>query len=1253
MTDRYIISGGLELQAPMHLGDGGDQPFGEMDKSGGNPDHEPPPSDAHVATVARDKDGKPFVPGSSLKGALRAMAVRLGRAGNWLELVFGAQGKGGCVQFQAAYCQLIPTASGLPSHSPAQGLAIIPHTAIDRVTRTVVERKLFQQSVVPPKTRFSIRLVVQGLSPAELQSFIWLLGQMTTEPMFGLGSGHGESRTRVRWAPGQQPVRRFGKPQFVRWITALATTDSTWASACGNFELGKLPEPRTAPVPDSRVVRVPVRLDFHTPFLVAQRQKKGRNNPNMVPRLNHDKLVVLPESGFVGALRSQCERILRTLGMTTRQGHECAVHRKGGAFDDLAAALFGAPGWAATVTSGDFTPVDDRNPALPTQDFVAIDRVIGGGKDSAKFSVKHAECPKLQGGIAIDLKRLAATGKSKEALGLLALALRDLQEGDITFGHGRSKGFGHCTAQGLVVALNNRLTAAPESPGSADECLVEFRLRIANVPHQMRLNPDGPQIDQHQPQHAHPAGAGNFHNPKAFIPFARPEVASWQAHSSLHASHHSHDSYREFSGRMVFELESTTPIFIGAGRRQPQSEGPIPVDPFLLNGTRAIPATSLRGVMSAVFETVSASNLRVLDDSYMSTRVAIGNGLSAFGRIVVRGHSTWLEPLALPTLRMDRGDRYVLPPGIANVFAHFGDQAPLRVYFDSTSRFSAAANYYMRLMPITLVNEVNRTSIECDVESLRFAKGNRNFMIGCLGKDQQPLSHDEWVERIDKDHFTRGYVRTLKGEGRDLPRGVRHFQFIPHPAECDGFDDEERGLKLVPQHVLQQFERLADEVSEPHRRTAETTPESQVLPYVPIGRVGQNRTPANDYKTQLVDGDLVLFDVDLNGEISEISFSAIWRREVGNAAGPMTIGGFLKLDNEGLLPLGVAALKGGNRRNSLSPAELLFGVVEDMGSSERAQGENDRSAMAFSGKVRIGIGRAVTKVECLPAVTLKELSSAKLPSPSMYFKPANGQAFVSKSQLSKSPTEFRLKGVGAFLHAWRTPGQGNEPDAIQAYDDHGVPAAPNQGRMPWVSKNNGRMTPDNKRRIQVAPIAAGQKFYFEVDFDNLDQTELRLLCAAMQPFDGYEHKIGMGKPIGLGSVRAKALGLFLVDRFRRYAADGLHAARYACHSTSGAETLPSHLHVEAALLSAPSTLDVTPSDLASAGFASVLGATRRAMQLIGNPVHTVAPVHYPQTQTGQLESKHYDWFVRNDDLGAQRLGDIEPSTAALPTLRRN
>jgi len=75
------------------------------------------------------------------------------------------------------------------------------------------------------------------------------------------------------------------------------------------------------------------------------------------------------------------------------------------------------------------------------------------------------------------------------------------------------------------------------------------------------------------------------------------------------------------------------------------------------------------------------------------------------------------------------------------------------------------------------------------------------------------------------------------------------------------------------------------------------------------------------------------------------------------------------------------------------------------------------------------------------------------------------------------------------------------------------------------------------QRTRVKPVAAGVRFVFTTRFENLTDAELgALLWALTLPGESgksYRHKIGMGKPLGLGSVQVQAQ-LFLSDRQQRY-----------------------------------------------------------------------------------------------------------------------
>jgi CRISPR/Cas system CSM-associated protein Csm3 (group 7 of RAMP superfamily) len=187
---------------------------------------------------------------------------------------------------------------------------------------------------------------------------------------------------------------------------------------------------------------------FDGPFLVNDQSKSRKvtgddHKADMNPRRETNGNVSLPAASFRGALRAQAEKIIRTVG-----GHACTTRKPCKAITNtkdvknlcLACRLFGASGWKTAIAIPQFELESCKNKEF-RQDFLAIDRFTGGGKDGAKFDALSVLDPIFSGVIRIDMEKSGQWG-----LGLLALTLRDLKEGDITFGFGAAKGYGACQA---------------------------------------------------------------------------------------------------------------------------------------------------------------------------------------------------------------------------------------------------------------------------------------------------------------------------------------------------------------------------------------------------------------------------------------------------------------------------------------------------------------------------------------------------------------------------------------------------------------------------------------------------------------------------------------------------------------------------------------------------------------------------------------------------------------------------------------
>jgi CRISPR/Cas system CSM-associated protein Csm3 (group 7 of RAMP superfamily) len=78
-------------------------------------------------------------------------------------------------------------------------------------------------------------------------------------------------------------------------------------------------------------------------------------------------------------------------------------------------------------------------------------------------------------------------------------------------------------------------------------------------------------------------------------------------------------------------------------------------------------------------------------------------------------------------------------------------------------------------------------------------------------------------------------------------------------------------------------------------------------------------------------------------------------------------------------------------------------------------------------------------------------------------------------------------------------------------------------------------SPRNKsRRLSIQPLDYGTQFSFRVDFTALEEDEFGALLFAIALEENMRHKIGYGKPLGLGSVRLKPVKVTLIDYAARY-----------------------------------------------------------------------------------------------------------------------
>lgn len=76
--------------------------------------------------------------------------------------------------------------------------------------------------------------------------------------------------------------------------------------------------------------------------------------------------------------------------------------------------------------------------------------------------------------------------------------------------------------------------------------------------------------------------------------------------------------------------------------------------------------------------------------------------------------------------------------------------------------------------------------------------------------------------------------------------------------------------------------------------------------------------------------------------------------------------------------------------------------------------------------------------------------------------------------------------------------------------------------------------PQGQGNQHIKPVDKGSQFTFSVQFTNLEDIELQTLLYAISLEPDMRHKLGYGKPAGLGSVRFDITKLTLIDYANRY-----------------------------------------------------------------------------------------------------------------------
>jgi CRISPR-associated protein (TIGR03986 family) len=734
-----------------------------------------------------------------------------------------------------------------------------------------------------------------------------------------------------------------------------------------------------------------------------------------------------------------------------------------------------------------------------------------------------------------------------------------------------------------------------------------------------------------------------FYNPYHFVPVDdKDEKDFWEdketffdgVHSPGHWSHQRYATKSDiYHGRILCKLTTETPLFVGAKRtRKGTEETSGEVAPYELKGDPAIPASSLRGVISSIAEAASNSALRVLENKLLSRRMEMKKeSLQAIGLLLpYKNKKLKLLPLALPPFKCDENGNLLnqVEKKWRSIFKYPG----MKVYIKGYRSDSNGVPHYLEGSFIEKIKPKSFSSVNKELWFLKLGrikwdkgyltvdnpyiktiKGKReptHYLLGqkSMEKNGRPISEKEFkkLSPKDKKDFICGILRVLGIDDRqsDIPGTKKHEIFIPLTPEV------QRNELLDVAQALDKFNALSDQRTELDCR----------LPFELKGMKREKK----DGKIRLKAFDIVFFDiheVDKKIVVKEVSLSSIWRKDAGGTIfdyfSPEIKHNDKKDKDKEYLPFHP-------EREKISPAEMVFGFVEELEKKpDTVEDKNVLQALAYAGRVRFSHGIWQPKDDqkpYSPAVTLKILDTPKPPSPALYFTMRNGRPkYIPKDKLNLE--KYKPQGRKFYLHH-RKPE--TDAECWKTYFDENFKYKNDEDRQ-----NRGRF----KQKVKIKPLKANLNFLFHVDFENLNDFELGMLCYALRPNGRFRHKIGMGKPLGLGTVRIDPLSICYIDRAKRYRkADLFNSSRYhdiwrADEPSSSESNLPKDKDKKRSFSDFRDYFRNIMKNINAKGI--------EALELIGDPAGIKdAPVQYPQVNMAKVEKgddelEHFRWWEAN------------------------
>lgn len=469
---RTVLTLRLKLASPMHVGSG----FGEYLKG----------DTEEVATIVIDGDKKPYIPPTTLKGAVRSLAVanhKLSEIASGIDkkadkdisdaqlnarllfdMVFGSikdnvdpgsiakKGNPGWIVFSGASLVEAGALSGRIDEvgkSMNPGTILSKRTAIDDASGTADANKLFQARMVPPGAIFEARVTILrspiDFNDAGVSLLLRVLASLKRQGVaMGRGKGDGYGLLKLEKISKLEEVRIDGG----KVIQRSENDPAAWAQIINKSETKAL---------DRSARRYVFTLASDEPFAVLGpdkqetqgEKKKGDNNKLRALRRSATE-PDLPGSSLMGVLRSRAEWFARLQAMRAGKAaedaeqyvRECIQPLFGEDANNLKAARLSGrasrTGFAGILRLHRVDLVKSVSPQVI--DSVKVDRFSMGPFDGGLFGVEAFPKPSFEVELYLDERAIEADRAFMDEF--TAWLTGESPAAGLMVGHAVNRGFG-------------------------------------------------------------------------------------------------------------------------------------------------------------------------------------------------------------------------------------------------------------------------------------------------------------------------------------------------------------------------------------------------------------------------------------------------------------------------------------------------------------------------------------------------------------------------------------------------------------------------------------------------------------------------------------------------------------------------------------------------------------------------------------------------------------------------------------------